>query len=284
VEVYRGGREEEGILLAKQGDEWTLPRRFGAKANVNKVRTLLTNLETLTGEIRSDSPDVLGDYGLEDSTAVHVVLKGESGDQLLHLLAGNRTKGSSVFLRFADSNEVLVGGQNLLGQFGIWSESNVDPDVASWLDLAAFSVGREDVQSLSIRGEGRTLALHKEFEATDDSTATPPTEYEWRVTQPKEFVAMKTRADGILSSLATIRARDVAPPPEEPAVYGLDEGADRVTITKNDETTVTLLFGDEVPDEEGQLYFMVEGEATAWKVPDYIKRNVFKDPKELEPN
>ena len=65
--------------------------RFDAPANLNKIRTLLGNLETLDGEFRSEAANVLEDYALSDSLAYHLQVRGEDGQPLVDLLIGKRS-------------------------------------------------------------------------------------------------------------------------------------------------------------------------------------------------
>ena len=284
--VYRGSSPEQGFSLARQGDDWVMTTRYGAKANVNRLRTLLTNLENLEGNLRSTDPSVLSDYGLDDSTAVHLVLKSESGDEVLHLLLGKPSAGGG-FVRLAGSSDALLGNRNLLSEFGIWGEDNKNPVVSTWLNLEVFKPDREKVHGLVLRQGKNTIAMQKVFqeEAEGDTTAAKqPPSYEWEVTKPKHFTALKTRADGILTTVVNMRARDVASVPASLDDYGLGESADRVEVKMDDGTTAVMLFGKEGKDAEGQFYFKMKDDDHYWLVSDYVKGNIFKKLSELRPD
>jgi hypothetical protein len=289
IEAYRGRTRDKGLTLARQGDAWTVTSRFGAPANVNKIRSLLGNLESLEGEVRSDSPTVLADYGLSDSLALHVVLKKESGEARLHLLLGKRS-GNGSFVRQDGSDKAIMASTNILGDFGIWGDETPDPDPKLWLDLDAYKVDREQVSQLALLSGGKSLELKKEVSQPPPTTApadsnapkTPPT-YEWRVTKPTSFLALKTRGDGILGSLVAVRARDMADPNVTAEQTGLGAKADRAVLTLSTGVTDTLLFGADLPSDTTQLYFRVAGKDRVWVVPNYIKQNVFKKPEDLKP-
>lgn len=312
IEVHRGDNPDAGFQLVKRGDAWVMDSHYDAPANVNKIRTLLGNLESLEGEFRSDDPSVLEDYDLSDSTAIHCIVKDEQGEPIVDLLVGKRS-GSGGFVRTAGSPEVLLANHNLLSDFGIWGEDQKDPAATSWLDLVAFEAERDDVRTLELAWSEGSLALEKEFqvpepeadeadeteaeegegddtmETADEAAAAPapapaePTEYEWRVTAPENFLAIKTKADGILNSLSTLRARDVVGRGGDLQAYGLADGADRVVVGMADGTSSTLLFGAPLPDDENQFYFQVEGEELVWSMPKYVRTNIFKEMSELEP-
>jgi len=285
LEVYRGSSKDEGFVLARRGEDWVMTSRFDAKASDSRMNTLLDNLEQLDGQVRSDDAAVLGDYDLTDETAVHVVLKGESGSEILHVLLGKQGTGGG-FARAQGSNRVILGTRNLLSDFGIWGEDNLHPQASNWLALEVFKPERESVTGFSITKGGETIAAEKVFATAEgDSAAAPdPQAYEWLITQPSQFTALKTRADGILTTLTTMRARDVAPPPAADEDYGLGEGCDRAEVVQQDGTRTVMLFGAAGGEEPGQFYFQLEGEASYWLMADYVRDNVFKDVDELKPN
>ncbi len=286
IEAYRGENREGGVVMSKRGTDWVLTNHHDAPANENKIRTLLGNLESMEGEFRSDDAGVLGDYQLEDANALHVVVKGESGADLHHFLVG-KSSGSGGFVRTDGSNEALLASHNLRSDFGMFGEDQTDPDRASWIDLVVFELDRNEAASLDLKSSEFALVMNKEFpEVQADSTgaqALPdPSAYEWRVTVPESFQATKTQADAILNSLTNLRARDIAGR-DMKEEYGLGDDADRVTVTMKDSTQHTLRFGRQLPDDESQCYFQVEGEDIVWTMQNYIRQNVFKDPKDLKP-
>lgn len=285
LEVYRGDDPDAGFVLAKRGGDWVMTSRYDAKASDTRMSTLLDNLESLEGQVRSDDAAVLAGYGLSDDEAVHVVLKNETGGELLHLLLGKPGSGGG-FVRASGSNQVILGSRNLLSDFGIWGEDNKNPQASNWLALEVFKPNRDSVTSIVLHGEGTSIAMEKSFAAAEgDSAAVPdPTAYEWQVTQPSEFTALKTRADGILTTLTNMRARDVAAPPASPEDYGLGEGCDRAEVTLEDGTRTVMLFGAELEGEEDQFYFQLEGESSYWLMGAYVRGNVFKSVDELKPN
>ncbi len=286
LSVYRGSAPDEGFTLAKQDDVWVMTTRYDAKASLNRLRTLLTNLENLEGEVRSDDPSVLADYGLDDSTAVHVILREENGDELLHLLLGKPATGGG-FIRLNGSNQALLASRNLLSEFGIWGEGNKNPVASTWLDLEIFKPDREKVVELVLRKGKKVIAMHKVFQekAEGDTTETAkPRPYEWEVTQPRHFTALKTRADGILTTVVNMRGRDVAPAPDDPEEYGLGKSADKVEVVMDDGTRHVMLFGKEAEDAQGQFYLKMDGDERYWLVSDYVRSNIFKKLSELQPD
>lgn len=278
-------KQGDALQLSRTGDGWVLSSRHDAPANANKVSTLLGNLESAEGEFRSDSEAALGDYALGDSSALHLELRGEGGDTLLHLLLGKRSGGGN-FVRQAGSDEVYLASHNFLGDFGIWGDEISAPRAQNWMDLAVFSAPRDSVRAVTIEGPEVQLAMEKEFAAPDpadtNAVAPPPSQYEWRVTRPDNFLAVKTRADGIVGSLASMRMSDVVGTEVDPA-WGLGEDAAivRVLLASGDE--VVLEFGSTLEGDENARYFRVRGEPLVWKAPGYLYNNIFKPVDELRP-
>lgn len=292
IEAWHGMARDKALTLAKRGDAWVVSSRDDAPANLNKIRSLLGNVEGLEGEVRSDQPGVLADYGLSDSTGVHLVLKKESGEERLHLVLGKRS-GNGAFVRKNGSPQAILAATNLLGDFGMWGEEATNPDPKQWLDLEVYKCDREQVHTLTLVHEGKTIELKKEFATppaapapTDSNAAAtppPPATYEWRAVKPTNFLALKTRGDGILGALSSVRARDMAALGLPVDVTGLDAKADVAIVTLAAGASDTLLFGKNVAGDDTQLYFRVAGRDRTWLVPSYLKQNIFKKPDELKP-
>lgn len=292
VDLALGGDPAQGVKIVQQSGTWVVASHFGAPANLNKVRTLLGNLESVEGEVRSDDASVLAAYALDDSSAYHLAVRNESGEALAELLIGKGTT-NGCFVRLPGSNRVLATNHNFLTDFGVWGDDRKAPAASQWIDQVAFQVERDAVRAIELRGDA-TVVMVKEIEAPAvvavDSLGLPlaqPGEpdaeaYEWRVTEPTEFMAARSRADGVLNSLATLRARDVVATGEVGEEFGLGDDADRVIVTLEDGTTHTLLFGAALPDDSNLFYFRVEGESLVWSMPSYLRTNVFKKPEDLQ--
>jgi len=288
IEVHKAGDPTQGFSLVKRGEDWFMTSHHDAPANVNKIRTLLGNVEGADGELRSDDAGVLDAYALADTQAIHLVLKKENGEALLHWLVGKRS-GQGGFVREDGSSRAYLASHNFLSDFGIWGDELGEPTHTAWLELQVHKEEREDIHAIELRSDAGTLVLRKEFAepevAEDDSTAAPatPLEYEWRVERPDNFLAKKTVADGILGNLASLRARDVVGPDVTNETYGLDADADRAVVTYADGSTDTLWFGSAFEDDDSQLYFRKEGEDLVWALPSYLQKNIFKPVDELRP-
>ena len=134
--------------------------------------------------------------------------------------------------------------------------------------------------------------MEKEFEELEASAgdsvaaeAAPPTEptYEWRVTEPDDFLATRTKAESVLNSLSSLRASDVVARGEMPEGAGLGDEAAVVIIYSEEGPMHTLRFGASLDDDSNARYFQVEGEELVWSVPQYVSNNVLKTAEDLRP-
>lgn len=282
VEIRRG----EGGFTLVQGDQgWIVEDHFAAPANLNKIRTLLGNLESVTGEFRSEDPAVLESYALVDSQAYRLVVEG--GSTPVDMLIGKRS-GTGCFVRNAGSDRVYLTDHNFLSDFGIFGDDRPAPEVTSWVDLVAFEAKREEVTRIRIEGDeivvlDREPIVDEAAQAAADSTGAAPAgspgeNYEWRVND--DFIGSRSRGDAVLSSLVSVRARDVLARGENPEGSGLDD-PDRIVVTLDGATEVTLLFGTAVEGMSGQVWFRVEGQDLVWAVPEYARNNLFKTAADL---
>lgn len=274
IGIHRG---EGGFTLVNGDEGWVVQEHFQVPANLNKIRTLLGNLEGVSGEFRSDDAGVLASYALEDSQAYHLEIPGE-----LDLLIGKRS-GAGCFVRDVGSNRVYATDYNFLSDFGVWGDDRPVPEVSSWVNLLAFEVKRENVTRVRIEGK-EPVVLDREVQVSDavDSTANPGSpgteNHEWRVNG--DFVAGHSKGEAIVTALAQVRARDVLARGENPEASGLDH-PQKVTVTLDGANDVTLLFGNAVEEMSGQVWFRVDGRDLIWAVPEYVKTNLFKTASEL---
>jgi hypothetical protein len=248
ISVRRGG---EGFTMVNGDGGWVIEDHFGAPANLNKIRTLLGNLESVTGELRSDDDGVLASYALDDSQAYHLKI-----DEAVDLMVGKRS-GSGCFVREGGSSKVYATDHNFLSDFGV---CRIDGDETVTLD--------------------KELAIAEPEEPVEGEVPAgwPGENYERRVNG--DFVGSRTRGDAVISSLVSIRAGDVLGRGENPEGSGLDD-PDRITVTLEGATELTLLFGGAVADMSGQVWFRVEGRELLWAVPEFVKGNLFKTADEL---
>ncbi len=144
---------EEKLRLVKSEGFWRIPSKWNAKTDKGKAEGFLEQISVLSGELRSDSPEVLADYGIGDDKAFSVVFKGKEGVELGHFFIGTVKPGyDSSFLRENLSNKVYVVNKDIYGLLEIYGKpEEAAITVDNWLDRAVFNVDPEKVDTFEIK-------------------------------------------------------------------------------------------------------------------------------------
>jgi hypothetical protein len=299
------GTDPEALVLERQPDGWAVVTAWNAAARRSRVEALVESLSGLQGEYRSDSPDVLADYGFTDSTTVSITVRDSDGDQVAEVEIGRKPQGAAgSFVKRPGESTVYLAAAPVLNRLGIFGQEPTAPNPRQFLDLEAYKVDRKEIASITLDDADGELVLQKEFPemkaqpadtATAGDEATPAAEpepdtsvWEWRLGGATGRPAVKTKADGVLGAVATLRAVDVADPGADPATYGLDAPTRRVVIELLDGSEVTLAFGGSREAGEDNLpagtYLQVDDDPTVWVVSDYVAKNIFKSREDLLPD
>ncbi len=288
------GAEEVTVDLVRDPDGWKVASTWNVKAAANRIDSLLKAVSNLRGEFRSDKADVIADYGLADSSAVHIRLYKDD-KPVVSLEVGNRSQGQpGNFVRLGDSHAVYLSTVNLLSPLGIYGEPT-PPKGRHFLDLQAVKEDRLAVDRIILRDGKHVIEMQKEFSLTEpdsaDTTGAAPqpdrSVWEWKLTRPRRTALAKTKADGVLGTLVSIRATDVDDPGRDASAIGLDKPARAATLVMQDGSEVVLEFGDKreaAGDHPAGTWMRVKGEDTLWVVTDYTTKNIFKQVDDLLPS
>lgn len=287
------GTDPASVVLASTAEGWVVESYHNARANEQRVTTLLRNFSNLTGEFRSDSGEVLSQYGLTDKQAVTVRGQDSSGAEVLALNLGRTPKGfPGQFMRTPDSNKVYLSQGGMLSHLGVYSEPE-PPKTQFFLELQAISESAANVNGLIIADGDASLVLTKEFgmipPAEGSPEGTPATvdrnTWQWLVDGQIDADLVKSKIDGVLNSAARIRANDVVDPLVPLAEYGLDNPARSLSLIRQDDSQVLLEFGNTREASSGVTagtYMRIAGNPTIWLVTDYTIKNIFKSRDELK--
>ena len=288
--IELGFAGEAAVVLTRADPAWRVATAHDARADHQKIDTLLQNLSGLRGEFRSDSGEVLADYGFTDSTTV--TLRGYQGDrEVFALELGNKPSGGQGgFVKRPGSSEVYLCTTGLLGNLGLWGGPE-RPQNRHFLDLLAHQADKADVAALQLTGD-QDLSLQREFAmitpADGDTINTEPyadpSTWEWKLADGT--MVQKTKADNIMNTAANLRAQDVADPTVGLATYGLQPAARTLTLVMADGSQTVMRFGDERPAEgktPGGVYALLGDDPTVWVIGTYNLGNLFKTRDELLP-
>ncbi|NCQ34988.1 DUF4340 domain-containing protein [bacterium] len=285
------GDKEVVVDLVRDPDGWKVVSAWNAAAADNRLDGMLKAVSGLSGEFRSDNAGVVADYGLDDSTAVHIRCY-KDGKPVVSLEVGELAKNHpGNFVRQTGSPKVYLSNVSLLSPLGIYGELTA-PKSRQFLELQAVKEDRLAVDRIVIRDGNSTLEMHKEFAMIQPDTsggepAPDRNTWEWQLDEPRSVALAKTKTDGVLGTLVSIRATDVGDPGADPAVYGLDQPPRSATLVMNDGSEVVLEFGIEretVGDHPGGTYLRVQGKDTVWVANNYTVKNIFKELDDLLPD
>lgn len=279
VKAWLGEFPDQPVVLTRSGDGWVVSSRWDWPAKEDLVKRLMDDLQNLKGEKRASSPEVLADFQADDSLGLHVVGTGSGGSQLFDLVVGKTSIRGGGFVRKNGSDDVYLTQAPLRSSFGVWGDEPKAPDPKRWIELRVEQEDREDVNRITIHDDGKDIVLEKEIamtetpppaapDSTADSTGTAadsakaavpagpqPNRKEWTWKPDKAGAFDKGKVDGILNTVCSVYAFDVADP-ESLAAYGLEKPSRSIVIDLEGKDPVTLWFGKNTDDDK-KTYFKV---------------------------
>jgi hypothetical protein len=293
--VFGYGENAEQVVLAATPTGWVVQTHWNSPASDQRIDSLLRELSNLSGEFRSDSAEVLADYGLVPEQALRISAFDKNGDPAFVLDVGRTPEGTTgSFISLPDDDAVYLSQKNVLAQLGLYSGPEA-PQGRYFLELAAVKEDRLNVDRIILQDGDQTIAMSKEFAITqpaaDDTTGAGPqldrSTWEWKLEQPRSETLAKTKADRVLNSLVSLRATDVDDPQIALADYGLDQPTRTATMVFPDGRETVVLFGGTRPavaDQPAGTWMQIQGQPTVWVVTEYTPKNIFKTVEELLPD
>ncbi|MFT5233642.1 MAG: hypothetical protein ACI9UQ_001676, partial [Candidatus Krumholzibacteriia bacterium] len=119
------GPDLETVVLNNTPVGWSVDTAWQGAADQSRIETLVRNLSGLMGEFRSDSADVLADYGLTGDAVVTVRAFDPAGVEVAAIDLGRKSgQGQGNFTRQTNSNKVYLTQTNMMAQLGIYSDGN----------------------------------------------------------------------------------------------------------------------------------------------------------------
>ncbi|MDR0400731.1 MAG: DUF4340 domain-containing protein [Treponema sp.] len=272
-------RDLEELKLRRRNGAW-LAVREGEEypARESRINDFLDELSRRDSyPQRSSSPSTHERFGLDDSRASRVTIRGGPGLPLLELLAGNND-GANIFLRKAQDNEVRSGRDRL--------SPYLAGGITSWFNLRLFpesendGITAESVQRLTVRppaGEGETGG-DSGGEAPDSVPAGPVeisrVQNSWRITrgdfslEPADIE--KTRVDSYITGILNTVGDDFVS-------SGLPSESASVTLELADGRVLILQLGP--PDEDsGQRLAAVSDSPYVYALASWAVDRLFREP------
>ncbi len=287
IDIYRkdekGKRIDEVVLVRKDEEKWSVKSRYGAPAEMGKIRSFVGKVADMMGERRVGG--TLERYGLKGKDVLFVDFFGKDGKKrLLALEVGKKSNTGGCFVRVDGGKDVFRVGVDLAEEMGIWEEENRKSESSHWLDLTIARVDKEKVRRIVLKTPDRRLVLEKKSSGKGKGEKEEKKEKAaaWCVVEGMKLQVKKKGVEDLLDALSRITATDVEDPAEKKKL-GLDEPPFRCVVTygkKGKEKTLVLLASRTDPTSDG--YIVVEGrEGVVYKVSSYTFDNVFPEASDL---
>jgi hypothetical protein len=287
------GADSSEVVLERLPDHWVARSAWSHPLEQRKVDELLAELDGLSGQYRSDNPDILVDYGLgPDATPVTVTLFGAEWEPVYTLEVGRKPdSGTGSFVRDPQTSAVFLTRANILGKMGMYT-GLATPENKFFLDLKVYECGREDIESIVLYRDDETLAMEKVFttpEPAEGDTIAPVPDrgtWEWVLVEPERRPLAKSKVDGVMNALTNLRATDVDDPGAAMDEYGLWKADRRVAIALADGTEFELRIGaasEGTAEGQTEYYVMTSLDRTIWTLSGYKVDQIFKELADLLP-
>jgi hypothetical protein len=293
IDLYQGDKTAAAVRLRRQGDTWVATSYYNAPVNMDKISKFLDTVSTLEGELRANQAELLGDFRLEDAQALHLLLYTTNTDTpALHLLAG-KGSGRNGFMRVAETPRVYSVNFNLRSEASLHgNDTEQVPEAKPWLDLQIQDIPQEQVTALMLHMPARhfhfTLEKPAAITAAQEQTTsqeTPAQETatgakpQWKLVEPEvDYAVNQGSVDGLVSTLRTLRGEDIVSP-DKVAEYGLDTPSYRAILTVQPEGKeahqVSLLVGNEVPEQAGKRYVRLDQSSPIYLLPQWAFNQLF---------
>ena len=227
VEILRP--QGEGILLSREGGEWSLEHPVKTSADQSTVDVLLRDLSQATRERTfPEGGSRVEEYGLHEPS---MTLRIQADGKEQTLLIGNKEfTGSQVYVQFQGEAEVFLTSQVLFATAG--------KELMEWRDKRVLVIDRDEIQTIEVVNSANTIRIIRQNE-------------EWYLESP-----IQERADqnGVSSLLSTVEFGEVqefvSDEPEELKSYGLDSPTATIRVQHEGQDSWRTL---ELGGQEGEF-------------------------------
>jgi hypothetical protein len=287
LDLYHGVQPEARLRLRRQNATWIVASHYDAPARADKVAGFLARLDALQGEVRADQANLLHDFRLESTQALHLqVYVDHTEVPAFHLLAGKQ-QGQHGFVRRDGESRVYNVALNLHGEAGLYGEHAESPPPAKpWLDLHVQTIPSEHISAVTLQTPTNHWHFVRRPPTSDTAPASPgASPGSWQLAQPSLPFTLKPEGlNTLVSILRALRAEDVVNPAQM-ATYGLSDALYRAVLTVqppgHEARLTTLLVGYEVPEQAGKHYARLGSTGPIYVLPPSVMHRVFPKGKEL---
>lgn len=284
VEAIRAinlSNSESEIFIRKSGSRWEIKLKregeeFFAPVKPNKIEKLITDISSLTGELRASGKDVLKDFALQKGHGILIEILGKSG-KIVEIIVGKKgPRWGSSFVKLKNSDKVYLVSRDLLVDFDIWTNKpEKGLSVQPWIDLQIIKETPKEIKEANFKSKKLNWRLFlKEIEEDDEKSgkkeASNPEEnskYKRRVwifeKNGKRHQKSNIEVEEYLSTIFPLYANDILNPKRSKEFHLEDrKGAKKFTFIRTDGVMKTIYIGScnkkgdkcYIVDEYGYLF------------------------------
>jgi len=254
-------REDEVLLLYRQGNEWHIKHPHPVEQDADRVNTIVSSIEQLYSErVVEENPQDLLQYGLQPpQTLIRVTLYN---DQILTLYLGDLVPVGTGYYLMIEGNPTVYMVKRIHGEhfnYGLadvrrQQVGQINPKELQYLKIARH--GRRTVELLRMNDENWNQILF----AVSNYTINQP----YKDVYPTDAEEM----DELMSRLPAYFQIDrfVDDRPNNLAQYGLEKPSAELLV-EDGKNTVHLYFGDDL--DEKHIYFQVAGKKSVYAMEKY---------------
>ncbi len=147
----KAGETPSRILLKREEACWRIQSLTGSRADEGKIKKVLEAIRNFRGELRTADPNLLQDFGLDESRALQIRLLNANANPVLVFFAGVRSSsGGGAFVRKQDSNEIFWIPEDFR-EFGVFRKNGkIVLEDSFWVDPKFFRLSPEKVERIRI--------------------------------------------------------------------------------------------------------------------------------------
>ncbi|MCW8132232.1 MAG: hypothetical protein KIS92_17930 [Planctomycetota bacterium] len=285
IAIKKGDRS---VTLAwKDGARWNIATLKDRRANLQKVRLLLTALHDAT--VRGDRPGSLQNFGLDPERRTALEVLGEGGAPLAKLWIGNSAQFEACFAMTQDGETALELYPDLESMVGMQTEGEaraLNPE--SWYDLVICQYRGGDAIEFAVKRGHETIRVQKTIPGKGPLEPKTPEELKqideeeakksdaerksdpkpvWWITEPEGLPANEGAAASVYNNGSQLYAKGYADD-IKPELLGFDPPTAKTRVVLRDGTAYTFILGAVIKDAEGKETGLVklEGEPDVWKI------------------
>ncbi|MFH1691178.1 MAG: DUF4340 domain-containing protein [Candidatus Omnitrophota bacterium] len=233
---------------------WRLPQKWYMKCRERLSKDFLQGLVGLRGELRSDSKELLSDYGIADQEAVLLTFFDKQGQVSEELLLGiNSRPSANTFFRKKDSAKVYLADRDIFSLLELYGDPrHFSIDLGTWADFDVIAFDYRLIDSLKVFREVKgdelmVVDLQKEADESGQKS-------HWVAREQESFLAIdQAKVREFLKMLdLDVTSRDVADPMRQD--YGFQKPYLKIVLGQQDDRDLILKVGYTANPENGDRY------------------------------